>query len=249
MDCTSNVLDRQIGSLQELSCKRVKLLEEAIFQRYVGYGEVVEWSMGKSLKEYIRDVVRNWWVIVGFLVELVGIVSGASGNNVLVPYWVWVSVGIVVIFVAQFLAYHKVRKQRDEARNEVESAISELESDTISVGDRCIDMARVFWAMGQYLVRGVETKGLHLAIWEVFQKPTGEESKGINEAERELMYKLKLLQLVSNEERLSGNSRCMATVTTSVGDSVIKELNKKWGNSPWPPYGREEASGRGGGRT
>lgn len=242
MDSRGNPLGLDMGRLQKLRLRSAKFLEKGRFQSYITCGEVVEWSMRQSFKEYIRTVVRSWWVIIGFLVGLLGIVSGASGNTILLPYWVWVSIGIIALIVAQFLAYHKVRRQRDEARNEVGSVISELESETISVGEQSINMARLFWAMGQHFLRGINTEGIFSAVHEIFQRPTGEVSKGVAKAEQNLMYKLRLLQLVRDEQRQHRTTGYMVTTTTCLGDSVIKELAKKWGDSPWPPSAQEEVS-------
>lgn len=249
MDSRDISLNLDVGRLQKLSFEIAKLLGKGKFQSHITYGEVVEWSMRQSLKEYIRTVVRSWWVIIGFLVGLLGIVGGASGNTILLPYWVWVSIGIIALIVAQFLAYHKVRRQRDEARNEVGSVISELESETNSVGEQSINMARLFWAMGQHFLRGINTEGIFSAVHEVFERPTGEVSKGVAKAEQNLMYKLRLLQLVRDEQHQHGTTGYMVTTTTCLGDSVIKELAKKWGDSPWPPSAQEQVSHKGGSQT
>ena len=205
--------------------------------------------MRQSLKEYLGVVVRSWWAIIGFFFGALGIISGVLGNTILLPYWAWVIVGIIALIVAQFAAYHKVRKELDEARNEVGSVISELESETISVGEQSINMARLFWAMGQHFLRGINTEGIFSAVHEIFERPTGEVSKGVAKAEQNLMYKLRLLQLVRDEQHQHRTTGYMVTTTTCLGDSVIKELAKKWGDSPWPPSAQEQVSHKGGSQT
>ena len=113
--------------------------------------------MWQSLKEYIPGVVRRWWGMIGFLVgDTLGIISGVSGNTILLPYWAWLIIGTIALIVAQFLAYHKVREQCDDAENEVASAISELESDIISLSEKSINMAKLFWTVGQPLLSGIQ---------------------------------------------------------------------------------------------
>ena len=115
-------------------------------------------------------------MIVFAIVNIFGIVSLVSGNTILLPYWAWFIIGIIALIVAQFSAYHEVRKQLDEDGNEVASAISELESEITSLGEQSINMARLFWAMGQHFLRGINTEGIFSAVHEIFQRPTGEVS-------------------------------------------------------------------------
>jgi len=196
--------------------------------------------MWRSIKEYFNAVVRKWVMIVFAIVNIFGVVSLVSGNTILLPYWAWFILGVIALIVAQFSAYHEVRKQLDEDVNEVESAISELKSEIISVSGQSVSLAGLFWAMGQDFLRGINHNGIFGVIHEAFQKPTGEAGKEVAKAEEKLMYKLRLLKIVRDEQRQQGDKGFIATVTTSLGDSVIKKLAKNWGESPWPPSVKEE---------
>ena len=197
--------------------------------------------MRQSLNEYIRAVGRKWWAMIGFGVGALGIASGVSGNTFLLPYWAWVIIGIIPLMVAQFLAYHEVRKQRDDAGNEVASIISELESDIIGLDGQSINMARLFWAMGQCFLRGINPNSIFSAIRTIFQEAHADE---YHKAEQNLVYKLRLLQLIRDEQRRHGTTGYIETITTSLGTSVIEKLAKEWGDSPWPPSLPEQVSNK-----
>jgi len=230
MEHKDNSVKLDIGHLQKVSFKTAKFLGKGRFQSYITYGEVVEWSMRQYLKEYIHDVVRSWWVIIGFFFELLGIISGASGITILLPYWVWVSIGIIALIVAQFLAYYKVRKQLDEARNEVVRAISELESDVIKLGGQCITMADLFWKTGDRFLEGILPGSIPGNIYEVVE---GAEKTECNKAWGNLKKRLRLLLLIFDAERPHPHKGTGYTVitTTPLGASVLNELDKKWRDS------------------
>jgi hypothetical protein len=235
MDCRGNVLNLDIGCLQKWSFKKAKFWEKGRLQSYVTCGEVVELSMRQSLKKYIEAVVRRWWVIIGFLVGLLGIITGALGKTILLPYWAWVSIGIVTLIVAQFLAYHEVNKQLDEARKGVASAILDLESKIINLGGQSINMAMLFWRLGEYFLGGIKPGNIHGIIVSIFEE-VGVYA-GVDECsqvERNLMSRLRLLQLIENRQCWHLHTGYIEIFATSLGASVIKELEKKQRDMPWP---------------
>lgn len=184
--------------------------------------------MWYSLRKYFRAVVRKW-VMIGFAVgNLFGIVSLVLGKTILLPYLAWFTIGVVALIVAQFLVYHEVRKQLPNA---VEDAISELESDIVSLGGQPINMARLFWIMGQHFLRGIQPDGIFSIIHTIFQKANADEW---SKAERNLVFKLRSLQLIHDEQRQHRTTGYTLTIATPLGSSVINELAKKWGDSPWP---------------
>ena len=239
MDSRGNPLNLDVGRLQKLSFKTAKFLEKGRFQSYITCGEVVEWSMRQSLKEYIPAVVRSWWAIIGLLVEALGIGSGVSGNTILLPYWAWLIIGIIGLIVAQVLAYHKLRKQRDEGRNKVASAISELESEIVSLGGQYINIARLFWYLGEHFLRGIPSDSIFSTMRPIFEKANADE---LNKAERSLMFKLRSLQLIRDEQRQHKTTRYIVTISTDLGASVINELAKKWRVNTWSPWAEEKVS-------
>jgi len=171
-------------------------------------------------------VVRSWWAIIGFLVGALGIASGVSGNTILLPYWAWLIIGTIALIVAQFLAYHKVREQRDEARNPVTRAISELESDVISLGGQSIDMATLFWKMGGHFLESILPGSIPGNIYEVVE---GADKRECNKAWGNLKKRLRLLLLICDAERPHPHkaTRYKVITTTPLGVSVLNELDKK----------------------
>jgi hypothetical protein len=243
MDARGNLLNLDVGSLQKLSFKTTKFLEKGRFQSYIMCGEVVEWSMRQSLKEYIPAVVRSWWAIIGLLVEALGIGSGVSGNTILLPYWAWVIIGIIALIWAQFLAYHKVREQRDEARNEVASAISDLESNIINLGGQSTNMAMLFWKMRDYFLEGIQPGTTPGNIYKVVE---GADKDDCNKAWGNLKKRLRLLQLICDAQRPHPfkSTGYIVMITTSLGASVLNELDKKWKDSRWGRSVSEEVSNK-----
>jgi hypothetical protein len=64
--------------------------------------------MVQIIKEYVLDVLHWWWVIV------IGIAGGIGGcvlkiwPEFPIPQWVWISLPVLGLIIAQFLAYKKL---------------------------------------------------------------------------------------------------------------------------------------------
>jgi hypothetical protein len=166
--------------------------------------------------------------MIGFAVEALGIASGMSGNTILLPYWAWLIIGLIALMAAQFLVYREVRRQGYT----VENAISELESAIIILGGQSTDMATLFWKLGRHFLQGIQPEGIFWVMHKIFPEDRGPETA---KAEENLMYKLRALQLIHDEQRQHGIKGYTLTMATPLGTSVIRELAKKWGDSPWPP--------------
>jgi len=147
----------------------------------------------------------------------------------------WFTIGVVALIVAQFLVYHEVRKQHDA----VEGAISELESGIVSLGGQSINMAKLFWILGQHFLRGIQSDSIFSIIHTTFQKANTDEW---GKAEQNLVFKLRSLQLIHDEQCQHRMTGYTLTIATPLGSSVINELAKKWGDSPWPPSAPEQVS-------
>ena len=180
--------------------------------------------MWQSLREYTSAVVRKWWAIIGIAIEVLGLISGVLGTTILLPYWAWLIIGLIALMVAQFLIYYGVRKQRDP----VESAISELESAIVSLDGQSISMATLFWKLGRHFSRGIHPDNICSVIRTILQTANSDECDKVE-------LKLRSLQLIHDEPRLHGIKGYTLTVATPLGHSIINELVKKWGYSPWPP--------------
>jgi hypothetical protein len=79
--------------------------------------------LGDSLREYARRVGRRGWAVVvsgiGAVLGLISlVVPPPAGPNPqpLVPTWLWLVLFLGGIALAQFLAFHDVRLQRDASR-------------------------------------------------------------------------------------------------------------------------------------
>jgi len=76
--------------------------------------------------------------------DVLGIATTVTGKIILLPSWAWFTIGTVALFVAQFLAFHKVRGQRDELREritELEQSKKEIRP-RVSAGIMIVDSAR-----------------------------------------------------------------------------------------------------------
>jgi len=188
--------------------------------------------MRQSLKEYIPAVVRSLWAIIGLIIGAIGIISGVSGNTILLPYWAWVIIGVIALIFAQFLAYHKVRKKRDDAGNKVASAISELESDVIKLGGQSIKMAKLFLKMGDHFLEGIQPGTTPGNIYKVVE---GADKDDCNKAWGNLKKRLRLLDLICDAQRphLHKGTGYTVIILTSLGASVLNELDKTWRDSRW----------------
>lgn len=140
--------------------------------------------------------------------------------------------------MAQILVYYKVRGQRDEAVNEVErmkqipyaveSAISDLESGIIKLGGKHMSMGRLFWTLREHFLGGIGPDNIFSPIQGIFEEANTDE---IHEAARNLMLKIRSLDLVYDEQRQHLRTGYTRVVTTSLGRSVLRELEKKWRDS------------------
>ena len=175
--------------------------------------------------------------------DLVAIISGVSGKIILIPWWAWLIIGTIALAVAQFLAYKNVRKELDEARNPVRSAISGLESEVIKLGGQSIKMAELFWKMGDHFLEGILPGSTPGNIYKVVE---GAAKDDCNKAWGNLKKRLRLLQLICDAERPHPHKGTGYTViiTTSLGVSVLNELDKKWRDSRWGRSVSEEVSNK-----
>jgi|GEM_PF-4290589 len=69
----------------------------------------------ESLKAYPKALIKHLWVVI------VSVILGVAGAlqsvfQLLIPDWLWMALIIGGIFVAQFLAWHKLRLDRDRLK-------------------------------------------------------------------------------------------------------------------------------------
>jgi hypothetical protein len=128
-----------------------------------------------SLKAYLPAVFKHvWFWVIGGLGGVLGVIS-LTTERLRVPLWIWLTAGGTVLTVAQFLAFHKERRSREELE---EAAKPRLSIDFSTAPDEPFH----FWQQKTeypyelYRVkvtnRGAQTiRNVQLAISEIRPKP------------------------------------------------------------------------------
>jgi len=78
--------------------------------------------MWQSLKEYVIAVVRLWWFVVAGVASIAGIIINFVQGTI-IPSWVWAAIGFLALLIAQFVAFHRVRVDRDRLQRQPAPAI------------------------------------------------------------------------------------------------------------------------------
>lgn len=99
--------------------------------------------MWRSFKEHLPTTWGYWWAVVPMLVAsiagiILDIAQSAQRHDPLLPLWAWILIGVSGIPIAQFLAFHKVRVQRDERQAQLDrirdSLLGNLSVDNLHFG-------------------------------------------------------------------------------------------------------------------
>ena len=82
-------------------------------------------SLWESFKEYIPATARWWWVVVtGFILTATGaILDSQTAEDMFIPIWGWVAISLVGLFIAQFIAFCTVRKQREALQQQIDGLL------------------------------------------------------------------------------------------------------------------------------
>ncbi len=88
-------------------------------------------EVGSSLAEHAGRVWRRGWaVIVSGIGGVLGLISltvpSPKAGQTLIPAWLWVTLFVGGIVVAQFLAFHDVRKERDDIKRSMQRRFDAL---------------------------------------------------------------------------------------------------------------------------
>jgi len=171
------------------------------------------------------------------------------------PHWewsIWTTIALGVIVLALLEGAFRVITRRDakhavevvdlirkcdelasqlEAkRKPVEDAIQELERGTVTLGGHPVSMVRIFlWFSPQLLGGHLEVGSLFHLIRSSFESASNAEC---NTAEQTLMFKLRSLQLVHDEQRQHLVKGYTVIVTTSLGTQVVHTLVRRG----WPHW-------------
>lgn len=82
--------------------------------------------MWQSFKEYITALGRWGWVVVADII-LTGAGAYLDLSSGIIPTWVWITLGLLALIIAPFVAFHKLRVQRDKLKAEKDSKESKVE--------------------------------------------------------------------------------------------------------------------------
>jgi hypothetical protein len=70
--------------------------------------------VSESLLEYARLVLSHWpWLLAGLIGAVLGLYSITVSHVLAIRSWIWFGTAFGAVSVAQFLAFHAVRKQRN----------------------------------------------------------------------------------------------------------------------------------------
>ncbi len=66
-------------------------------------------------------------MIVFGIGDVFGIISTIISDSIFIPSWAWFTIAGIAILIAMFLAFHKVRKERDKCIEGINLTVEELE--------------------------------------------------------------------------------------------------------------------------
>lgn len=100
-------------------------------------------SSTASLGEHFSRI-RTHWVFLALAVVL-PIVGGVQVlvTSFALPWWAWAIAGLLALLVAQFLAFHDVRTERDEQRDALAINRTLLENEREEYAERLTEIQRV----------------------------------------------------------------------------------------------------------
>lgn len=80
-------------------------------------------AMFLSLREFLGKATKHWWALLTGLVSgAAGLVGNLSGKSVGLSPDLWYIFAAVGLVVAAFLAFHDIRRERDDLRKRLDSA-------------------------------------------------------------------------------------------------------------------------------
>ena len=85
--------------------------------------------MWNSLSEFVRTIIGYWWALVpGVVIGGIGLWEWIAGQPlpVSLPAWLRFTIAVAALLIAAFLAFHKVRVERDASRNDKAEALDGL---------------------------------------------------------------------------------------------------------------------------
>ena len=176
--------------------------------------------MGKTAKEYILSILHWWWVMaIGFFGAIIGVTLDIK-QDCNIPIWIWVAIGVISLFVAQLLAFHKVRMERDSAKADIDVIMKKLRDFTVTINDKRINSATILRKLQPELLRGIAEYETGRAITGIFGGNITSEQ--LIATCNEVFDKLSLWGVVQLEQR----RRSTGPRTSDMGYWVLTELGK-----------------------
>lgn len=107
--------------------------------------------MGLSFKEYVLAVLKWWWVVaIGVLLPIAAVVLDAMGK-LTTPTWAQITILLLGLSIAQFLAFHNVRVQKDKLTAELDDIHSARPNLELS-GSPYVDKRQIMAITGMYAI-------------------------------------------------------------------------------------------------
>lgn len=177
--------------------------------------------MRQSLKEYITSLGRWGWLVV------VDIIFGIAGAYLDIsetwgfPTWLWVLLLGIALIIIPFLAFHKVRKERDQAKGNVASIVEALKTDVVIVANEPVMMAFLFWQLRDLFLNGIDPESIFPSVTNLL--PEGNNAEW-NQAASRLISRLRIWELVRDDNRSHLSKGYVVTITTEMGAKVLRNL-------------------------
>lgn len=126
--------------------------------------------MWRSLRAYLPAVIRHWWVLVaGILAAAVGLVADIRSNFAL-PVSVWAIAFVAALVVAQFLAFHDLRRRYEGVHGD---ASPRIEADRSPRPDLDADVEEAGPMDHRLVIVNSGDVVLHDVNWELVGQPAG----------------------------------------------------------------------------
>lgn len=123
-------------------------------------------SAGRSAKEYFSHLGKIGWVffISGFG-GILGQLNDIRRDDVMLPYWVWWLIAISCFVIASFIAFHRVRLERDalaEKKHDELNILMGIEKDLHNLRSRINnrDRDQVWTFVGQHIITAIQQTDL-----------------------------------------------------------------------------------------
>ncbi len=120
------------------------------------------------------------------------------------------------------------QKEMTTGETEIQNIIKQLELDVMTINDEDVSMASLFWNMRVNFQNGFLTADKVFPVVSSILTEANLEVK--NEATSRLLYRLRTLELIRDEQRYQGNKGYVVLVATSLGNQVIKALDNMHGS-------------------